>query len=238
MRHVPQNRRVPSLSPHRREWAARFRREARVLARVFGENAVAIEHVGSTSVPRLPARPIVDVLVGLRGPAPLPEELAALKRLGYTRARAREGRLYVCKGTPRAVTLHFAQWGSPRWLRLVTFRRALLDDAGARDRYAALKLGLEGASPGGYAEAKRRFVEAELARLALERRRPYIGSRTLRATEVKASERSEKRKNPDPERRSNVEDCQSVHARRYHTLMSVNAGTVRHPSRRCQPPGR
>jgi len=175
---------VASLSSHRREWARRFARETEVLARVFGEEAVAIEHVGSTSVRGLAARPIVDVLVGLRGPAPAPDRLQALKELGYKQVRPRESRLYVCKGTPRTVTVHFAQWGSPRWWRLVDFREALRSDGDLRRRYAALKERLAAASPGGYAEAKRRFIEAELERLALERRRPYIGSRTLRATEV------------------------------------------------------
>ena len=183
---------MASLSPHRAEWAGRFRAESRALAGVFGESAVAIEHVGSTSVPGLAARPIVDVVVGLRGQLPSAEELEALKELGYTRVRARAGRLYLRKGTPRTVTLHLAQWGSPRWFRLVDLRDALRRDAAARDRYAALKLRLESASPGSYAEAKRRFIQAELEKLGLERRRrPYIGSRTLRATEVKASERSE-----------------------------------------------
>ena len=186
---------MASLSSRPHEWVSRFAREAEVLTRVFAEEAVAIEHVGSTSVPGLAARPIVDVLVGLRGPAPAQDQLQALKELGYKQVRLREGRLYVCKGTPRTVTVHFAQWGSPRWWRLVDFREALRSDEDTRWRYAALKERLAAASPGGYAEAKRRFIEAELERLALERRRPYIGSRTLRATEAKAAERPKEPKN-------------------------------------------
>ncbi len=160
-----------------------------MLARVFGEEAVAIEHVGSTSVPGLAARPIVDVLVGLRGPAPAPDRLRALQEHGYGQARRREGRLYVWRGAPRTVTVHFAQWGSPRWWRLIDFREALRSDDARRRRYAGLKARFAADGPGRYAEAKRRFIEAELELLALDRRRPYIGSRTLRATEVKAIER-------------------------------------------------
>ena len=180
---------MASLSSRRREWVRRFAREAEALAGVFGEEAIAIEHVGSTSVPCLVSRPIVDVLVGLRGPAPAPDRFQALKELGYRQVRVREGRLYVCKGTPRTVTLHFAQWGSARWWRLVDFRDALRSDEQLRRRYASVKEPLASPGPGGYSEAKRLFIQAELERLALERRRPYIGSRTLRATEAKAVER-------------------------------------------------
>jgi GrpB-like predicted nucleotidyltransferase (UPF0157 family) len=60
---------MTSLPLNRGEWVSRFRREAQALARVFEEDAIAIEHVGSTSVPGLAARPIVDILVGLRGSA-------------------------------------------------------------------------------------------------------------------------------------------------------------------------
>jgi GrpB-like predicted nucleotidyltransferase (UPF0157 family) len=180
---------VASLSSRRREWVRRYTREAEALARVFGEDAIAIEHIGSTSVPGLSSRPIVDVLVGLRGPGPDPERLRALRELGYRRVRLREGRLYVCKGTPRIVTVHFAQWGSARWWRLVDFRDALRSDEQLRRRYAWVKERFASAGPGGYSEAKRLFIQAELEQLAFERRRPYIGSRTLRATKVKAAER-------------------------------------------------
>lgn len=183
------------LSSRRREWVRRFAGEAEVLTGVFGDEAVAIEHVGSTSVAGLAARPIVDVLVGLRTPTAPSAELRAMKELGYKQVRLREGRLYVCKGTPRTVTVHLAQWGSPRWWRLVDFREALRSDEDVRRRYASLKERFAAASPGCYAEAKRRFIEAELERLALERRRPYIGSRTLRATKVKTAERPKELKN-------------------------------------------
>jgi len=176
---------VVPLSSRRREWSRRFAHEAELQRRVFGDEAVAIEHVGSTSVPGLAARPIVDLLVGLRGTAPTAEQLLALKQLGYGHVRLRPGRLYLTRGSPRTVTVHFAQWGGPRWWRLVDFRDALRDDEGARRRYAELKESFATATPGRYAEAKRRFIEAELERLALGRRRPSIGSRTLRATEAK-----------------------------------------------------
>jgi GrpB-like predicted nucleotidyltransferase (UPF0157 family) len=154
----------------RDRWAQRFEREAAALAHALGEGVVAIEHVGATSVPGLAARPILDVLVGLPGPGPTPAQLAALERLDYRPPRRRAGRAYVCKGRPREVTVHFAQWGSPRWWRLVDFRDALRGEADARRRYEELKASLSRAGQARYAEGKRRFVESELQRIAVGRR--------------------------------------------------------------------
>lgn len=154
----------------RDRWAKRFEREAAALAHVLGDAVVAIEHVGSTSVRGLVARPILDVLVGLPGPAPTTSQLTALERLGYRPPRRRAGRAYVCRGTPREVTVHFAEWGSSRWWRLIEFREILRSDADARSRYGELKGSLSNAGQPQYAEGKRRFVEAELQRLAVGRR--------------------------------------------------------------------
>ena len=153
------------------EWAGRLERESRRLLRALGaDRVVAIEHVGSTSVPDIAGRPILDVLVGLRGPEPTVEQLAALARVGYRAPRRRASRLYVSRGTPRRVTVHFAEWGSPRWRRLIDFRDVLRADPDAARRYAELKRSLTGASPAAYAEGKRRFVERELQREAPGRR--------------------------------------------------------------------
>jgi len=63
--------------------------------------------------------------------------------------------------------VHFAQWGSPRWWRLVDFRDALRGEADARRRYEELKASLSRAGQARYAEGKRRFVESELQRIAV-----------------------------------------------------------------------
>ncbi|MDQ3778462.1 MAG: GrpB family protein, partial [Actinomycetota bacterium] len=64
-------------------WAALFEEERERLAPVFDGRAVAIEHVGSTSVPGLCAKPIVDVLVGVRELELSDEQITAMKSLGY-----------------------------------------------------------------------------------------------------------------------------------------------------------
>ena len=62
---------------------ASYRREAAALEQALGVGVVGIEHVGSTSVPGLPARPILDLLVGLSGEEPSDASSRRLRDLGY-----------------------------------------------------------------------------------------------------------------------------------------------------------
>jgi GrpB-like predicted nucleotidyltransferase (UPF0157 family) len=144
--------------------AASYRREAAALERALGDGVVGIEHVGSTSVPGLAGRPILDLLVGLPGMEPTKAQLEALRRLGYGPPIRRTGRMHVKRGRPRSVTVHFAQWGGARWFRLIDIRDTLRDDPGLARRYAEVKASAAGSGTAAYAEAKRRFIEAQLRR--------------------------------------------------------------------------
>ncbi len=64
-------------------WRAAFAREARLLEQVFGDALVAIHHVGSTSIPGLPAKPIIDILVVLRETVTISRFSGAMEGLGY-----------------------------------------------------------------------------------------------------------------------------------------------------------
>src|SRR5437764_12499637 len=64
-------------------WRAAFAREARLLEHVFGDALVAIHHVGSTSIPELPAKPIIDILVVLRETVTISRFSGAMEALGY-----------------------------------------------------------------------------------------------------------------------------------------------------------
>src|SRR5829696_6133269 len=68
---------------HDPEWAQRFEQERAQLKGIFDGRALAIEHVGSTSVPGLCAKPIVDILVGLRELELTDEQIAAMEERGY-----------------------------------------------------------------------------------------------------------------------------------------------------------
>jgi GrpB-like predicted nucleotidyltransferase (UPF0157 family) len=125
---------------------------------------VAIEHIGSTSVPDLCAKPIVDILVGLRELELTDEQFAAMTELGYEYLGeyGLTGRLFFRKGDPRTHNVHVVKHGGEHWERQLVFRDALRSDPEERLRYDAFKrrLAAEGHSREVYTELKTPFIRA------------------------------------------------------------------------------
>ena len=148
-------------------WPAAFEAERADLARAFGETAVEIEHVGSTAVPGLAAKPVLDVLVGLRS-LELPEErIAAVERLGYEYVGeyGLPGRLFFRKGGARRTHhVHAVEHGGDHWHRHLAFRDFLRAHPAEAERYAAEKrrAAARDLTAPDYWEAKREHVEALL----------------------------------------------------------------------------
>lgn len=148
-------------------WAALFVEEAERLASALGPLAVAIEHYGSTSVPGLRAKPILDILVGAAGAlAPRPF-VSALAPLGYEYA-PRAGvahHLVFGKGIARTHLVHVVRHGGPEWRRALRFRDALRTDPGLAAAYAALKERLAAryrTDRAGYTDGKDNFIRQAL----------------------------------------------------------------------------
>jgi GrpB-like predicted nucleotidyltransferase (UPF0157 family) len=160
------------LVDHDPSWAELFERERAVLAPIFDAQAVGIEHIGSTSVPDLCAKPIVDVLVGLRELALSDEQIRAMERLGYEYLgeHGLPGRLFFRK-EPRTHHVHVVEYGGEHWERQLTFRDTLRSDAEERRRYDEFKrrLAAEGHPRETYTELKTPFIREVEAR-ARERR--------------------------------------------------------------------
>src|SRR5471032_110049 len=83
-------------------WPARFATEAPLVCAALGEQVIAIEHFGSTAVPGLAAKPIIDILVAVRSLAAMGHAEAALAPLGYVfwRDNPKKDRLFFVKGMP------------------------------------------------------------------------------------------------------------------------------------------
>ncbi len=125
-------------------WPAMFEREAARIRAALGERAQIVEHVGSTAVPGLAAKPIVDVLLGVPDSADESAYLPALEAAGY-RLRIRqpgwhEHRMF--KGPDAEVNLHVFTVGSPEIARMLAFRDRLRTVREERERYEAAKRAL------------------------------------------------------------------------------------------------
>jgi GrpB-like predicted nucleotidyltransferase (UPF0157 family) len=149
------------LVEHDPSWAELYERERTALAPVFDGDLLGIEHIGSTSVPDLCAKPIVDVLVGLRELALTPAQIDAMERLGYEYLgeHGLPGRLFFRKD-PRTHHVHVVRHGGEHWERQLTFRDALRNDAEERRRYDEFKrrLAAEGHPRETYTELKTPFI--------------------------------------------------------------------------------
>lgn len=146
------------------EWAAAFAEARAALQAAIPVQALAIEHVGSTAVPGLPAKPILDILVGVRSAGQASACVAPLTALGY-RHRGEygiPGRQYFIKGEPRTQHVHIVEVGSDTWKRTLLFRDLLRLHAGNAAEYADEKQRLAAAHPfdrGAYQHGKDRVIE-------------------------------------------------------------------------------
>jgi GrpB-like predicted nucleotidyltransferase (UPF0157 family) len=158
----PEGGRV-TLVPYRDEWPARFAAERERIAAALGD--VVIEHVGSTSVPGLDAKPIVDILVAVTDPTDLQVQVA-LERAGYV-LRVDEDEHRMFRTPERDVHVHLWAAGSEEVARHLDFRDRLRASEEDRRAYAELKHRLaerEWEDINDYADAKGELIAAILAR--------------------------------------------------------------------------
>jgi GrpB-like predicted nucleotidyltransferase (UPF0157 family) len=123
-----------------------FSREAERLRSVLGREALRIEHVGSTSVPGLLAKPIIDILLVVPDSADEPRYVPQLLGAGYV-LRIREPEWFehrLFKGPDTDINLHVFGPGAAEVQRMLRFRNRLRQDQGARTRYEGVKRDLAG----------------------------------------------------------------------------------------------
>ncbi len=163
------------LVDHDPSWAELFEAEKGRISGIFDGRAVAVEHIGSTSVPDLCAKPIVDVLVGLRDLELSEGEIEAMRALGYQYLGeyGRPGRLFFRK-EPRTHHVHVVAHAGEHWERQLMFRDALRTDADERRRYDEFKrrLAAEGHPRDVYTELKTPFIREIEARARARGVRP------------------------------------------------------------------
>lgn len=125
------------------KWILQFKEEQKIIKNVIGSTAIAIEHIGSTSVEGLSAKPILDIMVGVRDLNDIDAFIEPLKAIGYEHVFHQEfpNRRFFRKGLWRAGThhLHIYQYGSEDWENNLSFRNYLRNHPDVRKQYEQLK---------------------------------------------------------------------------------------------------
>lgn len=150
------------LAPYHTSWHEAFMNERRQLRHVFGDS-VPIEHIGSTAVPGLTAKPLIDIQVGLHCLADARQFIPQLIELGYhyMPERDKPDEVFMPKGPEELRThyLHIVETGSLRWNNTLLFRDYLRAHSEVRDEYASLKQHLAQL----YADDRPAYTEAKAA---------------------------------------------------------------------------
>lgn len=133
-----------TLAEYDPSWPELFRREANRICSLLGSKALQIEHVGSTSVPGLCAKPIIDILLVVEDSADEPSDVPALEAAGYT-LRIREPDWFehrLLNGPDTDINLHVFSSGTSEIERMLCFRDWLRSNETDRDKYAQVKRSL------------------------------------------------------------------------------------------------
>lgn len=150
-------------------WPDLYAREERRLREALGDRAIRIEHTGSTSVPGLAAKPIIDIVLVVADSADEAAYIPALEAAGYV-LRIREPDWFehrLFKGPDTNVNVHTFSAGCPEIERMVAFRDWLRSNDEDRRRYEAAKRELAGRDwqyVQHYADAKTEVVEEIIGR--------------------------------------------------------------------------
>ncbi|HYD51945.1 MAG TPA: GrpB family protein [Gemmatimonadaceae bacterium] len=158
---------MPLLVPSDPTWPAEFEAEAARIERACDDLEVRLEHIGSTAVPGLLAKPVIDILAGVPPRARRREYVVALRGIGYEHLGAHgiAGRDYLRRGSPRSHHVHLVSWSSAFWREHLAFRDWLRAHPETAAEYEILKREL----------ARRAELEAD-PRLYQEEKGPFVRS--------------------------------------------------------------
>jgi GrpB-like predicted nucleotidyltransferase (UPF0157 family) len=136
------------LSAYDPRWPVRYAREATRIREALAGLAVAVEHIGSTAVPGLIAKPIVDVMVGVAATTPRDAVARALVPLGYDDCgEVAPGRRYLRRRGGEPCNVHVMAYAGALWEANLRFREQLRAHPEAARRYAEAKRAAVAAAP-------------------------------------------------------------------------------------------
>ncbi|SEP99516.1 GrpB family protein [Piscibacillus halophilus] len=160
------------LVPHNPEWIKQFNQEKELLESLIGDYILGIEHIGSTAIEEIHAKPIIDIMIGLK---PLNNardiSLRTMQKAGYYRLRKQtvENKVIFAKFTAldsnrplKTHYLHMVEYEGDWWKEHIAFRDRLNAEPNLAKEYESLKLDLASQYQDdvmAYAEQKLRFIK-------------------------------------------------------------------------------
>ena len=155
------------LVPHHKQWATAFEREKKRLLVNLGNIVIAIQHIGSTAIPGIHAKPIIDMSAGVRKFKDAQELVGPLSKMGYNFYRKFGKQILFARGPDRRRThyLHVMKYNGVKWKNDLLFREFLLKYPARAKAYATLKEKLAKRYPGDrekYTAGKHLFIEKTL----------------------------------------------------------------------------
>ena len=154
------------ITEYNPSWPAQFLAEREILLVALSPWLVGdIEHIGSTSVIGLAAKPVIDIMAPVKSIEASRDAIAAAEAAGYCFYPYKADEMHwFCKPSPEIRThhLHLIPLGSRRWYEQIDFREALRQNPGLAQEYAALKRRLAqdfANDPEAYTDAKAPFIQ-------------------------------------------------------------------------------
>ena len=160
---------VVRLARYTPQWSELYEQEEQALREAIGQLVLDIQHVGSTAIPGIVAKPILDIAIAVPSFEEAVVCIEPMHGLGYE-YRGENGiprRHYFTKGEPRTHHVHMLEQENIEWKRLILFRDALRGDPALAKEYGRLKEALEEkftSNRVAYTDGKAAFVERVVER--------------------------------------------------------------------------
>lgn len=156
-----------TMVPHDPEWQRLFRHEAEQVTAALGANVVAVHHIGSTAIPAIYAKPVLDVLLVVQDLTALDEKQPQMEAMGYVALGefGIPGRRYFRRDNAfgaRTHQFHAFENGSPQITRHLVFRDYMIHNPDVAQAYSNLKRELAAQHPNdieAYMDGKDAFIQ-------------------------------------------------------------------------------
>ncbi|NHJ84923.1 MAG: GrpB family protein [Asgard group archaeon] len=150
------------------EWVVIYAQEAKMIKEILKNRLIDIQHIGSTAIPEIAAKPVIDMMIGLKSLENAPECIELLVKNGYCYIQRHEAiipdRRFLRKPSEglRKFHIHMVEYDGRLWREYISFRDYLRENDNIREEYEQLKKELAAkfkADRGSYVDGKDAYVK-------------------------------------------------------------------------------